>query len=291
MAHRAQPGQDGRGGRLTALTADTLAVGYGGRAVVGDISMVVARGASLAIVGTNGSGKTTLMKTVVGLLAPVAGRLEVVGQRPGSAPTRVAYLGQFHPTGFVLPLRAVDVVMMGRFPRRGLVGRLRTGDRRAVAEAMERMGVADLADASLGELSGGQRQRVHLAQALAWEADLLVLDEPTAGLDPGGRALLANALAAERARGAALVLSTHDMRDAMQADQALLLAQRVVACGPPSEVITRDALLETFGLAMAEGEGGILSLDPGHGHDHGHDLDDDAERGRGAAPGRFKARR
>ncbi|MDX6555437.1 MAG: hypothetical protein QOD86_1632 [Miltoncostaeaceae bacterium] len=262
-----------------AIAAEGLAVGYGRRAVVEGLTFALPPGASVALVGTNGSGKSTLIRTVVGLLEPMAGRLAVLGGDPGAAPARVAYLGQFRRSGFALPLRAADVVAMGRFAARGLLGRMRAEDREAVAGAMSRMGVADLADAPLPSLSGGQQQRVYLAQALAWGADLLVLDEPTTGLDPGGRALLASALAAERARGAACVVATHDIRDAMEADLALLLAGHVVAFGPPAEVITREALLATFGLALsATAEEGVLAMDPGHGHDHdhehGHDVGD-----------------
>jgi ABC-type Mn2+/Zn2+ transport system ATPase subunit len=202
----------------------------------------------------------------------VAGAVRVLGGPPGAAPARVAYLGQAHPTGFVLPLRARDVVAMGRFASRRLVRRMTAADRALVERGMERMGISALADEPLGSLSGGQRQRVHLAQALAWHADLIVLDEPTAGLDVAGRELLQAALAEERARGAAVVVCTHDIGDALEADHALLLARRVVASGPPAEVLTREALMETFGLVLAELPGGSeLAMDPVHRHDHAHD--------------------
>jgi len=264
-----------------ALVADRLAVGYAGRAVVEGLSLEVRPGAALAVLGTNGSGKSTLVKTVAGLLPPVAGDLQVLGGAPGGAPRRVAYLGQAHPAGFVLPLRAGDVVAMGRFAERGLLGRMGDGDRRLVSESMERMGIARIADQALGRLSGGQRQRVHIAQALAWRADLLILDEPTAGLDVAGRELLQAALAEERARGAAAIVCTHDVNDALEAEHALLLAHRVVAYGPPAEVLTREALMETFGLVLAELPGGTeLAMDPVHRHDHEHEHD------RAARPGR-----
>jgi len=118
---------------------------------------------------------------------------------------------------------------------------------------------------------------VHLAQALAWRADLLILDEPTAGLDVAGIELLDAAIRAECERGTAVVVCTHDIRDALEADRALLLAGRVVAYGPPAETLTRDALLETFGLVVAQLPGGSsLTMDPSHRHDHDH--------GHGAAP-------
>lgn len=251
------------------LAVDGLAVGYDGHAVVEGITLGLAPGATLAVLGTNGSGKSTLIKTLVGLLDPLAGSARVLGEAPGAAPARVAYLGQIQPSGFVLPVRASDVVAMGRFPARGLLGRMRAEDRRLVSESLERMGVAHLRNEPLGSLSGGQRQRVLIAQSLAWRADLLVLDEPTAGLDAGGRELLLAALAQERARGAAVVMCTHDIADALSAEWALLLARRVVAYGPPADALNRERLMETFGLVLAELPGGQeLAMDPVHRHDH-----------------------
>lgn len=252
-----------------AVRARSLAVGYERRPVVEGIDITLPPGGALAVVGTNGSGKSTLVRTIAGLLPVVGGDLSVLGGAPGGQPARVAYLPQSHPKAFVLPMRAADVVAMGRFARLGLVRRMRAADRAAVARGMERMGVSHLARAPLATLSGGQRQRIHLAQALAWEADLLVLDEPTSGLDVAGQRLLEEAIAEERARGCAVVVCTHDIRDALAADHALLLAGRVVASGAPDRVLTRDTLLETFGLVVAQLPGGSeLTMDPTHRHDH-----------------------
>jgi len=261
--------------RPAAIRVEGLAAGYDGAAVIDDVSVELAAGETLAVLGTNGSGKSTFVTTLVGLLPPVHGEVRVLGGAPGASPARVAYLGQINGAGIALRLRARDVVTMGRFAARGLTGRMRPDDRALVARSMQRMGVARLADDPVAELSGGQRQRVHIAQALAWRADLLVLDEPTAGLDVAGRALMLAALEEERARGAAVVMCTHDIRDATTADQALLLAGRVVACGPPATAMTRDALMATFGLVLGElPGGGELVMDPVHRHDHhgdGHD--------------------
>ena len=253
-----------------ALEAAGLAVGYDRRPVVEGIDLAVETGATLAVLGTNGSGKSTLVRTIVGLIPPVRGSVRVLGEAPGASPRRVAYLGQVPASGFALPIRAVDVVTMGRFAERRLLGRITRADRALVRESMERMGVAHLADAPVGDLSVGQRQRIHIAQALAWQADLLVLDEPTSGLDVAGRELLLAALARERARRVAVIMCTHDIRDAAAAEHALLLAGRVVASGPPAEVLTREALMETFGLVLGElPAGGDLVMDPVHRHDHG----------------------
>jgi ABC-type Mn2+/Zn2+ transport system ATPase subunit len=239
-------------GEAPVIAARDLSVGYGGVPLVPGIDLTVPAGSSLALVGTNGSGKSTLLRTLVGLLPVVAGSLVVLGAPPGRAPHRLAYGAQFHASGFILPLRAIEVVCMARYPERGLLGRLTAEDRDLVGWAMETMGVAGLARSPLRSLSGGQQQRVYLAQVLARRADLVVLDEPTAGLDAGGRELYLQAFAGELARGASVVTATHDIAEAAEYDQALLLARRVVALGPGSEVLTADRLLETFGILVRD---------------------------------------
>ena len=165
------------------VVADELAVGYGKEAIVASIAFSLSAGESLALVGVNGSGKSTLLKTLAGLIPVLSGNLEVLGGRPLGQPARVAYLGQFHPSGMSLPLRASDVVRMGRFSSLGLLGRPAKEDEDAVREAMAGMDVERIADLPLNRLSGGQRQRVFIAQALARRADLLLFDEPASNLD------------------------------------------------------------------------------------------------------------
>jgi ABC-type Mn2+/Zn2+ transport system ATPase subunit len=262
------------GASAEPIRAAGLAVGYDGRAVVESIDVTVRPQTSLALVGTNGSGKSTLLRSLVGLAKPIAGELEIFGRPPGALPRRIAYLSQFHASGFVLPLRAIDVVRMARYPELGLLGRMSSADHDIVARAMRTMGVDRLADQPLRALSGGQQQRVYLAQVLARRADLVLLDEPTAGLDAGARELYLEAFAAELVRGAALVTATHDIQEAVEYDQVMLLARRVVALGPGSEVLTPEALLETFGMFVrGDGRmGRLIVVDPGgrevDPHDH-----------------------
>ena len=237
---------------MSAIRSRGLSVGYPNDVVVPEIGLEVGEGTSLALVGTNGSGKSTLMRTLVGLLPALQGELEVLGEHAGRSPKRVAYLAQFHASGYILPIRVIDVVRMARFATLGLTGRASAEDDELVDWAMERMGIGDLRQAPMRDLSGGQRQRVYLAKVLAHRADLVVLDEPTAGLDVGGHDRYFSAFADELHRGAALVTATHDIAEAIEYDQVLLLARRVVALGKGVEVLTPDRLMETFGIVIRD---------------------------------------
>ncbi len=252
-----------------AISARSLDIGYGRDVVVRGIDLELRRGGSLALVGTNGSGKSTLVKTLVGLLPPAGGSLAVLGAAAGKSPSRIAYHSQFHASGYILPIRVIDVVRMARYPSLGLVDRPGSRDNELVEQGMERMGISHLARAPMRSLSGGQLQRVYLAQVLAREADLIVVDEPTAGIDAGGRELYLDAFAAELRRGAAIVTATHDIAEAVEYGQVLLLARRVVALGPGSEVLTPDQLMETFGIVIrdphAEHAGRFTVAEVAHG--------------------------
>jgi ABC-type Mn2+/Zn2+ transport system ATPase subunit len=250
------------------ISARDLNIGYDGNSVVAGINFELKEGQAIALIGTNGSGKSTLLKTIVGLLPPLGGEIKVFGGAPGSKPKRTAYLGQFHASGFVLPLRAIDVVRMGRFPGKGLMGRMTPEDGEIVHDAMVAMGVKHLADFPLRSMSGGQQQRVYLAQVLAHRADLLVLDEPTSGLDVGGRERYLQAIKDELCRGASIVVATHDVQDeASLCHQVMLLAHRVVALGPPAKVLTPQTLLETFGIVIGGDQKSYTVLECVHPHD------------------------
>lgn len=253
------------------IHAEALAVGYGGHAVVDGIDLDVAPGQALALVGTNGSGKSTLLKTMIGLLTPIAGHLSLLGARPGTEPARVAYLAQTKPSRPPLPLRAIDVVRMGRFAHLGLRKRRSAHDEQLVAGAIDAMDLGSIAARPLGALSGGQRQRVYLAQVIAHDAHVLLLDEPTTGLDLAGRERYRQVFDAARARGAIVVTATHDIGEANACEQVLLLAGRVVARGRPSEALTAEHLLAAFGIALAGlDHGGHHDLIPTD-HPHAHD--------------------
>jgi ABC-type Mn2+/Zn2+ transport system ATPase subunit len=232
------------------ISADHLCVGYGKHPVVEGVMLDMHPGELLVLIGTNGSGKSTLLKTLAGLIHPVHGDLHVLGQHAGQLPTRVAYLPQHPVSSHTLPLQVRDVVTMGRFAHLGLFRRTSTSDRAIVSSAMQRTGIDAQASKPIRDLSGGQQQRTHLAQVLAREAEILLLDEPTAGLDINGRKLVAELIAAERARGVTVVMATHELADAEQATSVMLLAQRVVSMGPPQEALRDEYLRECFGFTQ-----------------------------------------
>jgi manganese transport system ATP-binding protein len=235
-----------------------LAVERGGRIVLRVDALHLDAGAITALVGPNGSGKSTLLHAIAGLLPPAAGTLAVTGS--------VAYVLQSVAVTEYLPITVREVVTMGRYAQRGAFGRLRSADRSLVDAAIERLELGDLGSRHLGELSGGQRQRALVAQALAQDADVLLLDEPVTGLDLASAERIREVIEGERAAGRAVVVATHDLPEAQRADHLVLLAGRVVAAGVPSVALTRAALAEAYGGRLLRLEGETLLLDDGAHH-------------------------
>lgn len=234
-----------------ALEVRGLTVRYGDVVALEDVDLVVGPGEACGLVGVNGSGKSTLFKAVVGLVRPRAGEVTVLGD-PADRARRaglVAYVPQADDVDRDFPVDVADVVLMGRYHRMGWRRRPGPADRAAVAAALERVGLADLAGRQVGRLSGGQRQRVLLARALAQEARLLLLDEPFTGVDAVSEAAVTAVLRDLVADGCALVVSTHDLA-ALPAlcARSVLLQGRVLAHGPTAEVLTPDNLARVFGL-------------------------------------------
>lgn len=247
---------------IPSLQASRLELRRSGRTVLAVDELSLAAGTVTALVGPNGSGKSTLLHAMAGLLAPAAGTLTVRGD--------VAYVLQSMAATEHLPITVGEVVTMGRYGQRGPFGRLRPADRALVADALERLELGDLVRRPFGELSGGQRQRALVAQALAQDAAVLLLDEPLTGLDLASADRIHEVVEGERDRGRTVVVATHDLPEAQRADHVVLLAGRVVRAGPPGAVLTADALAEAYGGRLLRLGGGALLLDDGAHHDHGH---------------------
>lgn len=231
---------------MTRARIDGLTVGYDtGPTVLRVDHLELEAGTVTALIGPNGSGKSTLLQVIAGLLPARTGSVTFAGSR--AARGTVAMVFQTSNLDAGLPLTVDEVVAMGRYPHRGLLGRFRASDREAIARAMARVEVSALARRQLTELSGGQRQRVLTARALAQQAAVVLLDEIHTGLDATSEVLITRAIDEERDRGAIVVAATHDLQVAARADQVVLLAGHPVACGPATEVLVPGRLADAYG--------------------------------------------
>lgn len=232
----------------TAIATDGLTVCYGDHEALRDVSFQVEAGRFVAILGPNGSGKTTLLKVVLGLEAPAAGTVRVLGQSPRAvAAGAIGYVPQIKTFDRSFPAIAVELVLSA-LHQRWLFG-VGEAERGQAVRALEQVGARHLADRALGELSGGELQRVYLARSIIQDPDLLLLDEPATGVDRAGAHDLYDLLDAYQERTNATVLMvTHDWNVAYHhASDVLLLDRAQVSYGPPKEALSEDHLREAFG--------------------------------------------
>jgi len=224
---------------------DDASLGYGGRSFLQGVSVAVEPEDFLAVVGPNGGGKTTLLRTLLGMLPPIAGRRTV------ESPLRVGYVPQRDHVDALWPLGCGDVVVMGRVPVVGPGGRIRPADVEAAERALARVGMEELWKRPFGTLSGGQRQRTLIARALASEPRLLALDEPTNGMDPSAE-LSAMDLLRELHRGGGLAVVMISHRIEAVANYARRLAfvdkeQGLWKVGALEEMLRPEALTHLYG--------------------------------------------
>ena len=247
-----------------AIVASDVELRYGTTTALASSSFAIPPGSVTAIIGPNGSGKSTLLNAIAGLLSPSSGTITTTA----ATHAEVAYVLQSTRVNQALPVTVREVVSMGRYSTRGAYGRLTADDRHVVDEAMERMGISDIASKHLDELSGGQRQRVFVAQGIAQDHTILLLDEPLSGIDLAAAQAIDAVVHDEQQRGCTVVMTTHDLSEAQVASHVLLLSGRVVASGAPKEVLTRENLVEAYGSSLLHvDEGGQLFLDdPAHAH-------------------------
>ncbi|WP_036920712.1 anchored repeat-type ABC transporter ATP-binding subunit [Propionicicella superfundia] len=237
-------------GTTAALAVEKVSVDLGGRRVLHSVDLRAHRGELVGLIGPNGAGKTTLLRTILGLLKPAAGAVTVEGRpaKPGRVP--VGYIPQRLDFAWEFPISVANVVMTGLTGRLGLARRPGAAQWEAVADALDRVRMTELADRPVGQLSGGQRQRVLVARALALQPAVLLLDEPFTGLDMPTQELLSGLFADLAHEGRALLMTTHDILSALDgSDRIALLNRTIVASGTPAELAGDPSLwARTFGI-------------------------------------------
>ena len=244
-----------------AVRAKDLTLGYGSHVALAASSFVIPRPGITAVIGPNGSGKSTLLNAIAGLLTPMSGTVEV----DADARREISYVLQATRVNDSLPVTVEEVVTMGRYASAGRFRRLGEEDKTVVAKAMDRTDVTKIRRKHLQNLSGGQRQRTFLAQGLAQKHSILLLDEPMSGIDVTTSQAIDDVIHEEVDDGCAVVLTTHDLTEAMVADHVILVAGRVVASGTPEEVMTTENLTAAYGTSVLHPNAGLtLFDDPDH---------------------------
>lgn len=234
------------------ISVEDLTVAYEQKPVLWDVDMFVPQGTLMAIVGPNGAGKSTLIKTILGLVKPVAGTVLIKGQPFEQQRQIVGYVPQRGSVDWDFPTNVLDVVMMGRYRALGWIRRPGQAEKEMALEALEKVGMSDFAERQISQLSGGQQQRVFLARALVQEAEIYFMDEPFQGVDATTERAIVNILKELRATGKTVVVVHHDLQTVPEYfDWVMLLNVRSIASGPVEEVFTEENLRRTYGGRIA----------------------------------------
>jgi len=230
-----------------AVEFHDVTVAYGRRPVLWNIDLAVSAPGLFGIIGPNGAGKSTLVKAALGLVPLAGGSVRLFGRPLAEVRHRIGYVPQRETVDWDFPVNVMDVVLMGTYGRLGWFRRPGARERAAAREALDRVGLADVASRQIGRLSGGQQQRVFLARALAQEADLYFLDEPLAGVDARSQERIFRVLDDLRRSGRLVIVVHHDLRSAADwFDGVALVDMRLVAAGPVGEVLTPENLRRTY---------------------------------------------
>ena len=232
-----------------AIELSNVNVSYGDNKVLDGASISIPYKTFSGVVGMNGAGKSTLFKVIMGLVKPDSGKVLVCGDQPSTAQKHghVAYVPQAELVDWDFPVSVYDVVMMGRIGLQNLFKTRSQEDRELVEEALKKVNMYQFKDRQIGELSGGQKKRVFVARALAQGADILILDEPFAGLDTVSERSLTDLLVTLRSEGKTIILATHELTSLSgHCDHVALVRHTVLAYGPTKEVFTKELVSQTF---------------------------------------------
>jgi len=260
---------------------DQVTYAYSERPVLLNVSLHIHPGQFIGLIGPSGSGKTTLLRVLLGLVQPQSGQARVLGRTPhGRTPLGVGYVPQLETVDWNFPATVREVVLMGRTMHSGPWPWPTAAAKARMAAILERLGIGDLAGRHIRELSGGQQQRVFLARALVSDPQLLLLDEPTSGVDIKTRDDILHLLGDLNADGTTIVMTTHELNAAAaHLPWVVCLNRRLIAQGPPDEVFTTEVLSRTYGseILVVRQNGHILI------GDSPHSAEVEAQRSRAAA--------
>lgn len=232
-----------------AIEIKNVEVSYGKNKALSDTSISIPYHTFTGVIGMNGAGKSTLFKVIMGLIKPQTGSVTVCGDDPLTAQKHghVAYVPQAELVDWDFPVSVFEVVMMGRLGTQNIFKSPKEHDRNAVTKALSQVGMSDFTNRQIGELSGGQKKRVFVARALAQGADILLLDEPFAGLDATSEKSLIELLLSLKSKGKTIIMATHELTSLPNTcDHVALVRYTVVAYGPTGEVFTKELVSKTF---------------------------------------------
>lgn len=233
---------------MNALDIDLLTVSYDKTPVLWDISLGIPQGQLVGIVGPNGAGKSTLIKTVLGLVRPIAGTISFFHQPLKTVKQEIAYIPQKEAVDWEFPITVEELVLMGRYGKLGLFKRPREADYQAVKHYLEVVGLTAFKDRQISQLSGGQQQRAFLARALIQDAKIYFLDEPFTGIDAGTELIMIQLLKKLVSEGKTVFVVHHDLSNVRNIfSWILLLNLRLIASGPTAQVFTPENLKQTYG--------------------------------------------
>lgn len=239
-------------GKHPALAIHQLTVNYDKTPVLWDVTLSIPPGHLVGIIGPNGAGKSTLIKTAIGLLKPISGKVEFFGLPLRAAQQRIAYVPQRESVDWDFPITVHELVLMGRYGRLGLLRWARKADHEAAQHYLDMVGMGAYGQRQISQLSGGQQQRVFIARALLQEADVYFMDEPFAGIDLASEAVIMGLMRALRSKGKTVFVVHHDLNTVdTYFDWLIMLNMRLVACGPVESVFNPDLLNLTFGKSFA----------------------------------------
>lgn len=231
-----------------ALEVIHLSVHYEKTPILWDISFKIPAGNIIGIIGPNGAGKSTLIKTMLGLIKPISGRVEFFGETLKEIRKRIAYVPQRESVDWDFPITVKELVLMGRYGTLGLFQRPKKADYDAAQNYLELVGLKGFENRQINQLSGGQQQRVFIARALLQEADVYFMDEPFAGIDMGSESMIINLLKELKSQGKTIFVVHHDLNSVESYfDWLMMLNMRLIACGPVREVFNASTLQAAYG--------------------------------------------